>query len=85
MALFLHRAASDFKWLARLIETTLKDLKPLQHQLGGDALRFDLLAKVRHDAAEFRNHGLRVGQLVAKHVDVVGRRHARFNTAAPSG
>lgn len=48
-------------------------------------LRFDLLAKVRHDAAEFRNHGLRVGQLVAKHVDVVGRRHARFNTAAPSG
>jgi len=44
VARFLHRAASDCKWLARLIAMALKDLKPLQHRLGGDALRFDLLA-----------------------------------------
>lgn len=47
---FLHRAAGDCKWLARLIAMALKDLKPLQHQLGGDALRFDLLAGLTPDS-----------------------------------
>ena len=44
-------------------------------------VRFDLLAEVGHHPAEFRDHGVRVRQLLAKHVDVVGRRHAVFNTA----
>ena len=48
-------------------------------------LRFDLLAKFGHHAAEFRDHGVRVGQLLAKVVRVVGRRHAGFNTAPRSG
>ena len=41
-------------------------------------LRFDLLAKFGHHAAQFRDHGFRVGQLLAKVVGVVGRRHARI-------
>ena len=48
-------------------------------------LRFDLLAEVGHHAAQFRDHGFRVGQLLAKVVGVVGRRHAGFNTAPRSG
>ena len=48
-------------------------------------LRFDLFAKFGHHAAEFRDHGFRVGQLLAKVVGVVGRRHAGFNTAPRSG
>ncbi len=47
---FLHRAASDHKWLSRLIASALRDLKPLQHQLGGDALRFDLLEGLSPDS-----------------------------------
>ena len=36
-------------------------------------------------AAEFRDHGLRVGQLLAKRVDVIIRRHTGLNTAGWSG
>ena len=48
-------------------------------------LRVDLRAEVGHDAAEFRDHGLGVSQLPAEVVDVVGRRHAAWNTATRSG
>jgi len=46
---FLHRAASERQWLVKLIAKALTDLKPLQQQLGGDALRFDLLAGMTHE------------------------------------
>ena len=43
VAKFLHRAASDRSWLTDKIHNVIKDLKPMQQRLGGDALRFDLL------------------------------------------
>jgi hypothetical protein len=44
-------------------------------------LCFDLFAEVGHHAAEFGDHGVGVGQHAAEVSDVVGRRHAGFNTA----
>jgi hypothetical protein len=46
---FLHRAASDRGWLKDRIASVIKDLKPLQQRLGGDALRFDLLEALTPD------------------------------------
>lgn len=43
---FLHHAASDLVWLTDKIINIIKDLKPMQQRLGGDALRFDLLAEL---------------------------------------
>lgn len=47
---FLHRAASDRPWLAKLTKKVLKDLKPIQHQLEGDSLHFDLISSLSPDA-----------------------------------
>ena len=44
-------------------------------------LGLNLLAEVGHDATEFGDDGVGVGQLPAEHLDVVGRWHAGFNTA----
>jgi hypothetical protein len=48
-------------------------------------LRVDLLAKFGHHATEFRDYGVRMCQLLAKIVEVVGQRHAGLNTARRSG
>lgn len=44
---FLHRAASDRAWLIEKISNVINNLKPMQQRLGGDTLRFDLLAGLK--------------------------------------
>lgn len=48
-------------------------------------LRFDRFAKFGYHAAQLRDHGSRVRQLLARVGGIVGRRRMLFNTARPSG
>ena len=59
--------------------------RPLHQAVDVGLLGLDLLAEAGHHPTEFRDDGVGVGQLPAEVVDVVGRRHARFNTAGWSG
>jgi hypothetical protein len=59
--------------------------RDLHEAMAVGLLRFDLCTEFGDYAAQFRDHGFRVGQLRANVACVVGQGHMLFNSAPRSG